>query len=117
MKRFLAVVVLSGAVAVPAFAAGDASDPTCADYMAMDSAGRMKAVEQMDSSATPMDAAKAESTTGEGGGAMSADEMATGQGTSSGTMGTDMMVANAEKACSAHSDGTVAEALKMMAGS
>ena len=113
MKRLLATLALSGAVALPVFAA-ESSDLSCSDYMAMDTADRMKAVEQMEASETPMAAAEPESATG-GGEQISTEDLAAGSGTSSGTLGADMMVANAEKACSAHSDGTVSEALEMMA--
>ncbi len=57
----IAIAGLAGTIAVPAFAAAHAPDPmtmTCADYTAMDDAGKMAAVESLGMAAMADEAMK-----------------------------------------------------------
>ena len=112
MNRLLAAVALAGTFASPFVAAQDAmSDPSCGDYMAMSESERLEAVQKMDGSMA--DGAVTEESATDGN--VSMTEMGSGSD-ASGAMGTDTLAMNAEEACSAHPDGSVGEALEMMAG-
>jgi hypothetical protein len=94
MKRTLLVIALAGSFALPALAADKmTADPTCKDYMAMDSAGQMKSIDMMH---------------------VATAKKPTDDTAATDSMRPDMMAANAMKACSAEPDATLGEAMKMM---
>lgn len=94
MKYTLAALALAAAMSSPLHAQDKMSmDPSCSDYMGMDSEGQMGAMTEM-------------------GDQMKAEGMA-----STDPMSADDMMAQAGTACAAHPDGSVGEAMKMMEGS
>jgi hypothetical protein len=106
MKYMMATILLAGSFAVPALAQDKmGADPKCAEYMAMGSDGQMNAMTTMG------EAMKA-------GGMMASDGKmaAAGKKPSDHQMDPSAMMAEAGKACMAHPDGTVSEAMKMMKG-
>lgn len=97
MTRILLMLAMAGAVAAPVFAmdAMSADKMSCADYIAMDSAGQMKSVDMMKM-----------------GGSGSADSMSSGSMSASSKMSTDDMMMTAETDCAAHPDMMVGDAMK-----
>jgi hypothetical protein len=98
MRALLAITLVSGVLAAPAFAQMSAGDMSCADFGAMDSSGQMAAAGAMGSM---------ESGAMASGGMMSAD---TTSGSSAGNMAPNIQTITT--ACDGHPDMMVRDAMK-----